>query len=45
MQVIAMTTTHSRDELPEQGWVIDRLSALHVAAGEGEGRRLVIQIE
>jgi sugar-phosphatase len=45
MQVIAMTTTHSRDELPDQGWVIDRLSALYVAAGEGEGRRLVIQIE
>ncbi len=45
MQVIAMTTTHSRDELPAQGLVIDQLSALHVAVGEGGGRRLVIQIE
>lgn len=45
MQVIAITTTHPRDELPERGWVIDQLSALHVAAGEGGGCRLVIQIE
>ena len=45
MQVIAITMTHSRDELLGQGWVIDRLSALHVAAGEGRGSRLVIQIE
>ena len=45
MQVIAITTTHSRDELPERGWVVDQLSALHVAAGEGGGCRLVIQIE
>ena len=45
MQVIAITTTHSRDELPAQGLVIDRLSAFHVAVGEGEGPRLVIQIE
>ncbi len=44
MQVIAMTTTHSREQLPEGGWVIDRLSALHIAAGEGE-HRLVIRIE
>jgi sugar-phosphatase len=45
MQVIAITTTHSRDELPERRLVIDHLSALHVAAGEGRGCRLVIQIE
>jgi sugar-phosphatase len=45
MQVIAMTTTHSRDELPERRLVIDHLSALHVAAGGGEGCRLVIQIK
>jgi sugar-phosphatase len=45
MQVIAITTTHSRDELPVRGPVIDRLSALRVAVGEGGGRRLVIQLE
>jgi sugar-phosphatase len=45
MQVIAITTTHSRDELPERGPVIDRLSALHVAVGEGGGHRLVVQLE
>jgi sugar-phosphatase len=44
MQVIAMTTTHSRDELLGQGWVIGHLSALHVAAGEGE-HRLMVRIE
>jgi sugar-phosphatase len=45
MQVIAITTTHSRDELAERELVIDRLSALHVALGEGGGCRLVIKIE
>jgi sugar-phosphatase len=45
MQVIATTTTHSRDELPVRGWVIDQLSALHVSAGERPESRLVIQIE
>jgi sugar-phosphatase len=45
MQVIAMATTHSRDELPVRGWVIDHLSALHVSAGEEGECRLVIQIE
>jgi len=45
MQVIAMTTTHSREELPELSVVIDRLSALRVAVGEGGGHRLVIRIE
>jgi beta-phosphoglucomutase-like phosphatase (HAD superfamily) len=44
MPVIAMTTTHSRDELPARGLVIDRLSTLHIAVREGGGRRLVIQI-
>ena len=45
MQVIAITTTHSRDELAERELVVDRLSALHVALGEGGGCRLLIQVE
>lgn len=45
MQVIAITTTHSWDELPERGLSIERLSALHVAVEEVEGRRLVIQVD
>jgi len=45
MQVIAIATTHSRDELAGRELVIDRLSALHVAPGEGGGCRLVIQVE
>lgn len=44
MQVIAITTTHARDELPEPRLVIDDLSALHVAEGGGGGHRLMIQI-
>jgi sugar-phosphatase len=48
MPVIAITTTHSREELPGanlgDGCVIDRLSDLRVSAGS-EGRcRLVLQI-
>lgn len=44
MQVIAISTTHARDELPDQPLVIDYLSALHVAEGGGGGHRLVIQV-
>ncbi len=42
MQVIGITTTHSREEL-ECAVVVDRLSALHILVGEGD--RLVVQIE
>jgi sugar-phosphatase len=43
MQVIGITTTHSREELLGAAVIIDQLSALRIVAGEG--RRLAIQIE
>jgi len=45
MQVIGITATHSREGLLGSTVVIDRLSALRVVGGEGEGHRLVVQIE
>jgi sugar-phosphatase len=42
MQVIGITTTHSREEL-ECAIVVDRLSALRILVGEGD--RLMVQIE
>jgi sugar-phosphatase len=42
IQVIGITTTHPREAL-ECPVVVDRLSALHILAGEGD--RLVVQIE
>jgi sugar-phosphatase len=42
MQVIGITTTHSREEL-ECAVVVDRLSALRILPGEGD--RLVVQID
>jgi len=45
MGVIEITTTHAREQLPQYGWVIDRLPALHIAPGEGRGRRMVIEID
>jgi sugar-phosphatase len=44
MRVIGMTTTHSREEL-ECAAVVDRLSAVRILVGEGQGNRLVVQIE
>jgi len=44
IKVIGMTTTHSQEEL-ECGIVVDRLSALRILVREGEGNRLVVQIE
>jgi sugar-phosphatase len=44
MQVIAITTTHAQDELPEVRLVIDHLSALDVAEEGRGGHRLVIQV-
>ncbi len=44
MRVIAITTTHERDELPEPHLAIDHLSALRVLDGDEGGHRLVIQI-
>ena len=44
MQVIGITTTHSQEKL-ECAVVVDRLSALRILVGEGEGDRLVVQIE
>ena len=44
MQVIAITTTHTRDELPETRLIIDYLSDLHVADEGRGGHRLGIQI-
>jgi sugar-phosphatase len=44
MQVIGITTTHSREEL-ECAVVVDRLSALRILAQEGEGGCLMVQIE
>jgi sugar-phosphatase len=45
MQVIAITTTHARDELPERRLVIDDLSALCVEVGGGSEHRLVLHVE
>ena len=44
MQVIAITTTHSREELFEGATAIDQLSALRVAVGGGGRHRLEIRI-
>jgi sugar-phosphatase len=44
MRVIGMTTTHPREEL-ECAAVVDRLSAVRILVGEGQGNRLVVQIE
>jgi sugar-phosphatase len=43
MQVIGITTTHSREELLGAAVIIDQLSALRIVVGEG--RRLALQIE
>lgn len=45
MRVVAIATTHSRDELPKGLLVIDQLSVLRVGSVGGSGHRLVIQIE
>jgi len=45
MQVIGITKTHSREELFASTVVIDRLSALRIVGGGGEGHRLVVQTE
>jgi sugar-phosphatase len=45
MRVIGIATTHLRDELVGCEVVIDRLSALRIAAGEAQAHRLAIQIE
>jgi sugar-phosphatase len=45
MQVIGITTTHARDRLVEAAVVIERLTALRMVRREGEGYRLVVQIE
>lgn len=42
MQVIGITTTHSREELFRAAVIIERLSVLRIVVGEG--RRLTIQI-
>lgn len=44
MRVIGITTTHSQEDL-RGSVVVDRLSALHIRIGEGEGSRLLVEIE
>jgi sugar-phosphatase len=44
MRVIAITTTHPRDELAGPKVVLDHLSALRVQDGGGSGCRLLIQV-
>ena len=44
MQVIGLTTTHSREELGCP-IVVDRLSALRIQVGESADSRLVVQVE
>jgi sugar-phosphatase len=44
MQVICIASTHSREEL-DCSVVVDRLSALHILLGVGEGSRLLVQID
>jgi sugar-phosphatase len=44
MRVVAITTTHQRDELPKGLPVIDHLSAFRIENVSEAGRRLVIQL-
>ncbi len=44
MRVIGVTTTHPREELHGCAVVVDRLSALRIAVGDGPTHRVAIQI-
>jgi len=44
MEVIGITATHCREEL-ECEVIVDRLSALCIVVGEGEGNSLLVEIE
>ncbi len=45
MRVIGITTTHPREELAGCEVVIDRLSALRIATGDGQAHRVMIRIQ